>query len=647
LYLDEHGDLYAAWTTASAGLFTYESIHVMRSRDGGVSWQDLEGDSVTLPVVADHSGPTQMVNPGHERGQSPFLANMIVKQGKAHFFYRVNDLPLRPMHYVRFDVVTGVREDDITPFWSGRSYSLNNLDGFCTTRRERLDSTLYCVSKTIDTRLAVLVSTDNGRSWQDYAATGVFPNPNCLGCMYSITGARQITNDGYIIGAFRYDPQQNTPDMEIKFLRVPVPTVSQTRLEPVTVTTSGAASGYPATNAVDNNPATLWVASLAVTGANNNAWIQLDLGSVKEVRKIAWNSPVGAPYPAHGPSHYTVTVSENGVSWTTVANRTWGAGVTGAAEPVYLNTRYIRLTTTMVNDGTGWSLSFYEFWAEGVNPPATTRLPAAVYSGSHASSYPVSNAGDGDPATWYVASSTLQPGNNDAWIELDLGSIKPITRVKWTGGGPLGTPYPGHSPTNYTIQVSNDGINWTILKNRIHSSAVVNGDEVVAVSARYVVLVATKVHDYYSWYAMSFSEFWVEGVEPPITTRLSAVGIYSGSPPTSYPVAYANDLNPATQYVASLTTHILNNDAWIQLDLESVQLIKRVRWIGASGTPFPAHSPANYTIEVSNDRLNWQIVKSRVNANGVVNGDEVLSVSARYIKLVATKVSTTTTRDTR
>jgi hypothetical protein len=639
LYLDEHGDLYAAWTTAEAGMYTYESIHIMRSRNGGVSWQNLKSEPVTLPVVADYSGPTEMVNATYERAYSPFLANMIVKQGKAHFFYRTGLFDPQWMHYVRYDVVTGVREDDVTPIWSGGNYSLNNLDGFCTTRRERLDSTLYCVSKTTDHRLAVLVSTDNGQSWQDYAATAPFPNPNCVGCLYAITGARQITDDGYLIGAFRYDKQDNTGEMPIKFLRVPVPTVTQTRLVAM-VTTSGAHPNYPAIYANDNNPATPWVASLTATPANNNAWIQLDLGSVKEVRKIAWNSPVGSPYPAHGPSHYTVSVSDNGVRWTTVATRTYGAGVTGAAEPVYLNTRYIRLTTTMVNDGTGWSLSFYEFWAEGVDPPATTRLSTVgVYSGSNAAGYPVSNADDGNPTTWYVASSTLQPGNNDAWIELDLGSVKPITRVKWTGGG-VGSPYPGHSPTNYTIQVANNvGGPWTILKSRVHDGAIVNGDEVVAVSARYIILLATKVHDYSSGYAMSFSEFWVEGVEPAVTTRIPAVAAYSGSAAASYPVSYANDQNPATQFIASSTTQMGNNDAWIELDLGSVQPIKRVKWIGASGTPFPAHSPASYTIQVSNDGVNWKIVKSRVNhPSGVVNGNEVLDVSARYVILRTTSV---------
>jgi hypothetical protein len=39
-------------------------------------------------------------------------------------------------------------------------------------------------------------------------------------------------------------------------------------------------------------------------------------------------------------------------------------GVLNGDEVIGATARYVRLQTTKVNDGTGWSLGFGEFWAE-------------------------------------------------------------------------------------------------------------------------------------------------------------------------------------------------------------------------------------------------------------------------------------------
>jgi hypothetical protein len=135
---------------------------------------------------------------------------------------------------------------------------------------------------------------------------------------------------------------------------------------------SSEASGYPIANALDGLNSTQWVASLTPTTSNNNAWVQLDFGSHKQIDRVRWRGANGTPYPASSPAEYTFQVSDDGSNWQTVGTRTNvpvpqinADAIINGDELLNAQGRYLRIVTTKVNDGTGWSLSFLEFWAEG------------------------------------------------------------------------------------------------------------------------------------------------------------------------------------------------------------------------------------------------------------------------------------------
>ncbi len=135
------------------------------------------------------------------------------------------------------------------------------------------------------------------------------------------------------------------------------------------------APGYGPKLAVDENEATLWIASMTPQLSNNKVWFQLDLRAVQHVARLHWIAAAGNPYPASAPNKYHVDISSDGILWKTVVN----AIDHSANEPVgdvLLNSyaRYVRLVTTQVNDGTGWALGLREIWVTEFRDTSDTSL---------------------------------------------------------------------------------------------------------------------------------------------------------------------------------------------------------------------------------------------------------------------------------
>jgi hypothetical protein len=427
--------------------------------------------------------------------------------------------------------------------------------------------------------------------------------------------------------------QQITTNFLNNSAQIP-PVPSSSRLA-ATVSASSSATGYAASNAGDSDTTTEWVASLTANTSNNNAWILLDFGVRRFVQRVRWTGGNGSPFAAGSPTNYIMQVSDDGANWRTVITRTNSSQITDGNELLNWPGRYLRLSTTQVGDGTGASLSFFEFWAEGGAAPPSGRLKAlaaAGFSQVDHTNHVDTNAIDLDFTTQWVSATTANVANNNGWYQIDLGFRRQIDRLKWVGA--TGTPYPSHSPTNYSIFISDDGTNWIDVLDRTNDSAVVNGDESLNVQARYVAISTTKVADGTGW-AVSFFEIWGEGYDS--DNVLGAVATAS-SQAAGYPASNAIDGNPSTQWISSLTQSTSNNNAWFQLDFGVRKQIDKVRWAGGSGTPAPADSPTNYSIQVSDDGVNWQTIVSRTNAVPVINGYELLNAQGRYLRILTTQV---------
>lgn len=200
LFLDQQGRLHAAWTTVRHGQYLYWDIHHILSPDGGKTWRNLDGQTLTPPLIADQHGPALRISLEDEFQVHTWLSSFLPLDGKVHFLYLAMTNPAR-QHYVRYDIATGKREADVQPRFGGETIPLQGLDGLFASRR-RSGSALYCVGND-GGHLACLVSHDNGKRWHDYARTQETFR------LYAIGGCRAVTSDGYIIGTFTDQAGEN------------------------------------------------------------------------------------------------------------------------------------------------------------------------------------------------------------------------------------------------------------------------------------------------------------------------------------------------------------------------------------------------------------------------------------------------------
>ncbi len=194
------GNLHLAWTTQEFNdPFTpYWSVQHMMSSNGGEDWKTLSNDPLTLPVIGDNNGPTDLIANINAEDRSTWLASMLEKNGKLHFVIQIggneSEGIVDKQRYVRYDLTSAQIDAQMYPEFKGEQISFRFSDGFFVTDSNQPTSPLYVVMNEAS-RLACLVSYDNGVNWEDYAVGPNMTSP------FAVSGSREITSDGYIIGS--------------------------------------------------------------------------------------------------------------------------------------------------------------------------------------------------------------------------------------------------------------------------------------------------------------------------------------------------------------------------------------------------------------------------------------------------------------
>jgi hypothetical protein len=204
LSLSPKGHLHLAWTTQKHAQYLYWDIHHAFSEDGGQTFHgwlpDGGSQQLQLPIVADETGASLRITRDDEFESHTWLACGLATEDHWHALYLAQTTPPR-QHYLRYDLRTGQRQIDRYPEVAGQSISLRGLDGFFTA--DPKDPGKLFVLGNDGGHLACLVSHDAGQTWHDHARSD-----QAFG-LYSIGGARCLTEDGAIIGSFT---DQSQPD---------------------------------------------------------------------------------------------------------------------------------------------------------------------------------------------------------------------------------------------------------------------------------------------------------------------------------------------------------------------------------------------------------------------------------------------------
>ncbi|AKJ01850.1 Beta-glucosidase [Archangium gephyra] len=263
--------------------------------------------------------------------------------------------------------------------------------------------------------------------------------------------------------------------------------------------TSSAEGPFAGSFAVDGDGGTRWG-----SGFNATEWIQVDLGQNTAVNRVVltWEAAYGRGY--------TVQVSSDAVTWQNALVITAGDG--GVDDLAVSGTgRYVRiLCQARALPEFGYSL--WEFAVYGTAAPAgdlAKNRPATASSVE-------ANAAHLAPGFAFDANATTRWSSAAAdpqWIRVDLGTSQPLGKVvlDWEGA---------YAKT-YTVEGSNDDVNWTALAPTITNGAPGRRDIPVTGSARYVRMRGTERGTGYGYSLWSFEVYGPGGgpQDPPRRPR--------------------------------------------------------------------------------------------------------------------------------
>lgn len=399
-------------------------------------------------------------------------------------------------------------------------------------------------------------------------------------------------------------------------------------------------------NAVDGNFNTRWSSLRKESGFDKQEeWISVDLGRQThiDVIELAWEAACS--------NNYSVEVSNDNKTWKSVKQnlKSDSSLKDQITFDELIEARYVRIHS--YSSATKYGISIYELSIYGQYVSTNIALNKEVESSSVYNEGIVTKAAvDGNTETKW-SSSRKNPGfdTQEEWISVDLGEISYIdgVNIDWETG----------CSDDYSIEISDDNKNWTIVKEHLKSNTVASTDKHFIdyvqfdkpLEARYV-----KIHSFSSrtkW-GINIWELNVLGEikdtnEPEPKPEESNIALNKTSKASS---EYLDTKDGDKVYYSSLafdgnsdkvnskqsrwTSHRETNDEWIYVDLEDTYKISKIvlDWEEACGK--------DYDLQVSLDGETWTTI-SEVRGNSAPKNSKHnireyiydQNIYARYVKM--------------
>lgn len=326
----------------------------------------------------------------------------------------------------------------------------------------------------------------------------------------------------------------------------------------------------------------------------------------------------------------TLSVYAGGTPLLTVEDDAYPVGelalITGGASARFDNVRVnpmtnpaegARVTVSSAYDGDGWSAR-------------------AATDGQTASA--------GASLGWSSAGATSAA--HAEWISLDLGAVRPVSRVDLhprDDGANAGMGF----PVDFTIQVSKDGVTWTEVASRtgFPRPSTAQAFAFAATEARHVKVLATRLAaDPHGLYRLQLAEVEVAGGNLAAGRAVTASSAHS-SPADGWLPRYATDGNPRSQPGHSLGWSSAVGDAdrpeWIAVDLGAETHVSRVVLVPRTDGRASGHGwPAALELAVSLDGLSWTNVAAEAVDRGLTPGTVFAfePTTARHVRVTGTSL---------
>lgn len=415
----------------------------------------------------------------------------------------------------------------------------------------------------------------------------------------------------------------------------------------VSANASSSLVDWPASNAFDDNPATSW-SSLGYPDSENTEWISFDLGEAKDVRQVSVvpRLPAGYGYP----SDFQIEWSHDGIVWHPIAAQRYeNYPHPGTTEQVYtfndpVHTRYIRIyATKLAADNVGsyyMQIADVKIYEMKIMPSVLRQSPLGIKS-SEASSVEnammdTSKAHDKDTSTIW-SSAYRSSANATEWISFDFGKVSRV------GGLILQPRINGYGfPVDFSIQSSNDGVNWSNIPGQTYTNYINNGNEdqifsfSSAINTRYIRIYATRLSpdDYNGYYfQLVEAQFYPEPVIQYSTGLASSM---------VWPAMNALDNDLSTSW-SSNGHSSANATEWVAVDFKESRRIDEIHVTARQ--PDGMSFPVDFKFQYSQDGSTWIDIPglSFTNFPNPKGGKLTFKLDdpifSRYIRMYATKLS--------
>lgn len=286
----------------------------------------------------------------------------------------------------------------------------------------------------------------------------------------------------------------------------------------------------------------------------------------------------------------------------------------------------------------------------GFNPPVNLAAGARATASSYTTGWEPSHLTDGilrGSSTNLAWSSNLDSSANATeWAQIDLGASRSINEIDLWPRDDTGVVY--CFPTAFTIATSTDGTTWTTVVSKSGYPAPADSAQtfpIALTNGRYIKVTGTSLSvDNNNNHYMQLQQITVMGTNLAAGAKATASSYTQGWEPYHLTDGIYRGTTAVPGY-ASANDSGATATEWTQIDLGAIHNLNEVDLFPrdeASNT-IGACFPVDFTIAVSTDATNWTTVITETGYPKPGDSPQQFpfsQISARYVKLTATKLST-------